>query len=137
MKRLAQRGFVAFKPTTRGTVTTLRDARIYDINESDGDRQTTNARPTNDHRAATNKNEKKEKNEKKYSPHSDEWRLAKLLWDRIVEGEPKPRSCGSTSTTWNSRWAAAFRSFGFGSFGFVSCFGFQDWCASTLRSQHT
>jgi hypothetical protein len=45
MKRLAQRGFVAFKPTTRGTVTTLRDARIYDINESDGDRQTTNARP--------------------------------------------------------------------------------------------
>jgi len=88
MKRLGQWGFAAFKPTTRGTVATLCGGRIYDINERTSDQQTANARPTDDHRAATNKNEKKEKNEKKYSPHSDEWRLAVLLSQLIVERKP-------------------------------------------------
>jgi len=37
---------------------------------------------------STNKKEKKEKNEKKYSPHSDEWRLAELLAQWIVERKP-------------------------------------------------
>ena len=45
MKRLGQWGFAAFKPTTRGTVATLCDTRVYDINEVGGDKQTTNARP--------------------------------------------------------------------------------------------
>ena len=88
MKRLGQWGFAAFKPTTRGTVATLCDNRIYDINEAGGDKQKTNARQTDDKRATTNKKEKNEKKEKKYSPHSDEWRLAELLLDRIVEGKP-------------------------------------------------
>lgn len=33
MKRLGQWGLATFKPTTRGTVATLADRRIYDINE--------------------------------------------------------------------------------------------------------
>ena len=92
MKRLGQWGFAAFKPTTRGTVATLLNARIYDINETShqrannepatGDPRTANERTT------TNKNEKNEKNEKKYSPHSDEWKLSELLLDGILEGKP-------------------------------------------------
>ena len=34
MKHLGQWGFAVFKPTTRGTVATLRDTRVYDINEA-------------------------------------------------------------------------------------------------------
>ena len=69
-------GFAAFKPTTRGTVATLCDTRIYDINEVAGDQQETNARPTADQQAATNKKEKKEK---KDPADSDERRLSQLL----------------------------------------------------------
>ena len=58
-------GLAAFKPTSRGTVATLLDHRIYDINEAVCDNQTTNSRQTDDKRATTNKNDKNEKNEKK------------------------------------------------------------------------
>jgi len=77
-----------FKPTTRGTVATLCDTRVYDINEVQSDKQKTNERQTGDKQTSTNKNEKKEKNEKKYSPHSDEWRFAELLAQLIVERKP-------------------------------------------------
>ena len=92
MKRLGQWGFAAFKPTTRGTVATLCDARIYNINiaceQPSNNHQTANDQPTGNHQPTTNKNEKKEKNEKKYSPHSDEWRFAELLAQLIVERKP-------------------------------------------------
>ncbi|MEN6428324.1 MAG: hypothetical protein ABFE13_23485 [Phycisphaerales bacterium] len=88
MKRLSQWGFAVFKPTTRGTVATLCDNRIYDINGTRGDKQETNTRQTDDQRATTNKNEKSEKKEKKYSPHSDEWKLSELLLDGILERKP-------------------------------------------------
>ncbi len=52
------------------------------------DHQPTDDPRTANERATTNKKEKKEKNEKKYSPHSDEWRLAELLLNRIVERKP-------------------------------------------------
>ena len=64
-KHLALWGLAAFKPTSRGTVATLLDHRIYDINEAVCDNQTTNSRQTDDKRATTNKNDKNEKNEKK------------------------------------------------------------------------
>jgi len=80
--------FAAFKPTTRGTIATLCDNRIYDINESDARKPMSNDAQTRVKQTSTNKKEKKEKKEKKYSPHSDEWRLAELLLDRIVEGKP-------------------------------------------------
>ena len=37
MKRLGKWGLAAFKPTTRGTVATLLDHRIYDLNEISGE----------------------------------------------------------------------------------------------------
>jgi len=87
-KHLRQWGFAVFKPTTRGTVATLCDTRIYDINEVQSDKQKTNERQTGDKQTSTNKKEKNEKNEKKYSPHSDEWRFAELLAQLIVERKP-------------------------------------------------
>ncbi|MBP7053099.1 MAG: hypothetical protein KBE65_19000 [Phycisphaerae bacterium] len=87
MKRLRQWGFATFKPTTHGTVATLCSTRVYDINEATNDQQPTTRRPTDDQRATTNKKEKKQKNEKKYSPHSDEWKLSELLLSLIVEGK--------------------------------------------------
>jgi hypothetical protein len=60
LKRLGHWGLAVFKPTTRGTVATLCDTRIYDINEVTGGQPTANARPTDDQRAATNKKEKSE-----------------------------------------------------------------------------
>jgi len=65
MKRLGRWGLVAFRPTSRGTVATLLDRRIYDINDSGGDRATTNARPADDKQTTTDTkdmNEKKKKN---------------------------------------------------------------------------
>ena len=37
MKRLGKWGLATFKPTTRGTVATLVDRRIYDINDMPGE----------------------------------------------------------------------------------------------------
>lgn len=88
MRRLARWGFAAFRPTTRGTIATLCDTSIYDINENATDPPAATARPAGDHRAATNKNEKKGKNEKKYSPDSDERHLAELLLALILERKP-------------------------------------------------
>ncbi|HQI28378.1 MAG TPA: hypothetical protein PLT20_09875 [Sedimentisphaerales bacterium] len=70
-----------FKPTTRGTVATLCDTKIYDINETPrghlGGHPATNEGPTPDHQATTNKNDKNEKNEKKEK--------AKLLWELLSQ----------------------------------------------------
>lgn len=88
MRRLARWGFAAFRPTTRGTIATLCDTSIYDINETAGGQQVAAARPTASQRAAPNKNEKNEKKEKKYSLHSDEWRLSELLLAEILTRKP-------------------------------------------------
>jgi len=99
MKRLRQWGFATFKPTTHGTVATLCGTRVYDINEATNDQRATTTRPTDDQRATTDKKEKKQKNEKKYSPHSDEWRLSELLLSLIVERK------GDFRTPELARWA--------------------------------
>lgn len=92
MKRLGQWGFAAFKPTTRGTVAKLLDARIYDINETLGQRAgnepTTDDPRTANGLATTNKNEKNEKKGKKYPADSDERRLSELLLNLILERKP-------------------------------------------------
>ena len=87
-ERLAHWGLATFRPTSRGTVATLVDASVYDINAADGDKQTTNARQTDDKQTTTNKKEKKEKKEKNYPADSVEWRLAEMLLDLILEAKP-------------------------------------------------
>ena len=77
-------GLARFKPTTRGTVATLCGVRVYDINGTAGVQQATNAGPTDDQQATTNKNEKNEKKEKKEKKR----RLCELLWSLILERKP-------------------------------------------------
>lgn len=64
---LESAGFATFQPTNKGTVATLLNTEIFDINVDEAndpanDRVTTSQRPGND-RVTTNKNEKNEKNE--------------------------------------------------------------------------
>ena len=68
-RRLTKWSLAGFRSTSRGTIATLLDARIYDINEVQGP-QADNNRATNGQlppirQPTTNKNEKNEKNEKK------------------------------------------------------------------------
>jgi hypothetical protein len=72
MAHLERYGLARFQATHKGTIATLLDIRIYDINEEQAsqrsDQRPANKRPTEGHQAATNKNEKKEKKEKKGPP---------------------------------------------------------------------
>jgi len=92
--RLQRYGLIDFKTTNSGTIATLRDNSIYDINEDRArqakDKPTTTDRQTTDGQATTNKNEKKERKEKKektYPVNSVEFTLSKLLLDLIVENK--------------------------------------------------
>ncbi|MGE5293549.1 MAG: hypothetical protein ACM3VT_01845 [Solirubrobacterales bacterium] len=107
-RRLRVWGLAAFKPTTRGTVATLLDQRIYDINETlaepPGNQQTTNDQPTGNHPPTTNKNEKKEKKEKKEEgTHAVAWRLAEVLLESILQKKPDLRRPNLT------RWTGQMR----------------------------
>jgi hypothetical protein len=68
MQRLRHWGLADFKPTSKGTIATLRDARVYDVNvepeQPSPHHPATNDQPTANHRATTNKNGKNGKKEK-------------------------------------------------------------------------
>ncbi|MDI6450137.1 hypothetical protein [Anaerobaca lacustris] len=72
MAHLERYGLARFQATHRGTIATLLDITIYDINEEQAsphsDQRPANKRPTEGHQAATIKNEKNEKKEKKGPP---------------------------------------------------------------------
>lgn len=63
-KNLEKFGLATFKATNKGTVGKLTNSDIYDINESESDRQKTGSRRTGDEQATTNKNDKNVKKEK-------------------------------------------------------------------------
>jgi len=102
-RRLRHWGFASFKPTTNGTIATLLDERVYDVNiareKPSGGPGTTIAHPSSDRPATTTKKHKKEKKEKKYSADSDEWRISELLLRLIVARKPDLRKPDL------SRWA--------------------------------
>jgi hypothetical protein len=64
--RLEKWKFITIKTTNKGTVATLCNYDIYDINISGGNQQTnqrpTNSQPSSNQRPTTNKNDKNEKN---------------------------------------------------------------------------
>jgi len=89
--RLRRYGLAEFNPTPRGTIATLLDQTIYDINTAT-EQHTPNTQPahsqhTANTRSTTNKNEKNEKNEKKSScnPGAPGLRLSELLLELIVQ----------------------------------------------------
>ena len=92
MQRLKRWGLASFKPTTRGTVATLLDDRIYDVNVEPGppsnNHPSTLTQPTTNHPPTTNKNEKNGKKGKKYLAGSVERRLSELLLELIVKRKP-------------------------------------------------
>ncbi|MBN2133226.1 MAG: hypothetical protein JW741_27250, partial [Sedimentisphaerales bacterium] len=92
--RLQRYGLIDVKATTRGTVATLLDQSVYDINVTDqqptNNQQATNRQPTTNQQATTNKKEKKEKKEKKgkkFPVNSVEFTLSQLLLDLILESK--------------------------------------------------
>jgi hypothetical protein len=87
--RLQRYGLAAFKPTPRGTIATLLDQTIYDINAAT-EQHTPNTQPTHSQhtpntQSTTNKNEKNEKNEKKTSCNAEALRLSELFLELIVQ----------------------------------------------------
>lgn len=66
-KNLEAWGFSTFKPTPRGTIATISDSTIYDINQADDNdltnRQVTDSQRTPNGLLTTNKKDKKEKKE--------------------------------------------------------------------------
>ena len=88
-RRLKRWCLADFTPTNRGTIATLLDDRIFDINgpseQPPPNHQATAEEPSGSHRPTTNKNQKKEKKENKYPCNSDELRLSELLLSLILE----------------------------------------------------
>lgn len=76
-KRLTKHGFITTKATNKGTIATLCDARVYDINISDSNHQSnhpaTIQQPSNNHQATTNKNEKNANNVKTPDGFEEFW----------------------------------------------------------------
>lgn len=68
LSKLVKWHFVTTKATTKGTIVTIIDKTVYDINFSDSNQQTnqtaTNKQPSSNQRATTNKNVKKDNNDK-------------------------------------------------------------------------
>jgi hypothetical protein len=69
MARLKRYGLAGFETTNKGTIATLLNDLIYDINEESQEpsnsQRATSQQPSDSHRAATNKNGKNEKNERR------------------------------------------------------------------------
>lgn len=68
LKKLKKWGFITTKSTNKGTIATLINSDVYDINAEDSNQQTnhssTSKQPAANHQLTTNKNVKKEKNGK-------------------------------------------------------------------------
>jgi hypothetical protein len=71
LSQLARAGFITIKATNKGTIATLVDTRVYDINVETGQpagqpsshHQGTTKPPSRNHQTTTNKNEKKGRTE--------------------------------------------------------------------------
>jgi hypothetical protein len=95
-KRLTKHGFITIKTTNKGTITTIVDTRVYDINIDDDNHQpnhqATIQQPSNNHPTTTNKNVKKENNannEKEVEGFQEFW-----------EAYPKKKSKQSAINWW-------------------------------------
>lgn len=94
-KKLEEWGFVTLKTTNKGTIATIVDERVYDINADNNGQQTNTPATHQQHTANTPltpnkkvKKEKKEKNVIKYSPEFE------TFWKAYVRGEEKSPAFG-------------------------------------------
>ncbi|MHC4519887.1 MAG: hypothetical protein ACYTAS_14965 [Planctomycetota bacterium] len=89
--RLKRYGLAHFKGTNKGTVATVLNDAVFDINadaprRADGE-PATNEGHTDHGRATTNKNEKNGENERRITPSAEADGLAALLFDLIRESK--------------------------------------------------
>lgn len=87
LKSLINWGILTIKSTNKGTIATLVTKSIYDINKKPANQQLTIKQPTSNQQATTNNNVKKDK--KEFSQDSDEYRLANLLVNYLLQRNPK------------------------------------------------
>jgi len=77
-QRLKKYGFATFKPTNKGTIATIINSKVYDINQDTGNNPE-NSHPTSSQQAANNYQEVKEvkevKKNKHYSPFKGKKRM--------------------------------------------------------------
>ncbi len=104
-KKLAKWGIASFRATNRGTIATLLDDTVYDINREQNDkqpdRQMTSKRRADDERIATTKNSRSEERKNASSLSERAVELAALLEETIRRNKPDFRS-----PTDPSAWAA-------------------------------
>ena len=85
--RLKRYGLAEFKATSRGTIATLLDQRVYDINvatdQHAGSTRSASSQHVSNTGPTTNKNDKNGKNERSHAPSAEAERLASLLFDLI------------------------------------------------------
>jgi len=68
LKRLSEMGLITSKGTNKGTLATLTNRVVWDINDGKGTSKETIKEPSRNHQGTTNKKEKKGKKGKKYIP---------------------------------------------------------------------
>lgn len=107
LKNLKKWGFLTTRATNKGTIAKIINSDVFDINIEDDNHppnhQATTGQPSGNHRATTNKNEKKDKNGKKvkeYSSDSDEIRLSETLRDQIVKNNPGSKARAANMQKW-------------------------------------
>jgi len=89
-EKLNRWGFASFRATNKGTIATLLNDDIYDINLKQSNRPATGQQQASNRPATTNNkdNNVNNDNKKEYSPNSDEFRLSLLLLNLILERKP-------------------------------------------------
>ena len=101
--RLKRYGLIDFRGTNKGTIATLLNDTVFDVNaeapRQANDKPVTGKGQTDDGQATTNKNEKKGKNERSHAPSAEAERLASLLFDLI-----RQRKADFRQPNWQ-RWA--------------------------------
>ena len=90
-KRLEKYGLATFTPTNKGTIATIVDTRVYDINiespNGQANDQATDEQRTANGQATTIKKRKEVKKEKKYSPEDRE--MAERIYQRLQDSAPR------------------------------------------------
>jgi hypothetical protein len=87
LKKLVKWGYITTRTTNKGTIATLLNSSIFDINSESGNQQVnqppTNGQPSSNHQATTNNKDKKDKNGKKEKSSLERTDVFELLPESI------------------------------------------------------
>lgn len=111
---LEKHGFATFKPTNRGTIASLCDSRVFDINcdpnDGQSDGQPTSRRRTADGQPTTNEEGKKDKKEKNVAEATPATLCSDQEWIAGLKADPAYRGIDvDREHAKASRWCASNR----------------------------